>query len=102
MISMQITGGIPSFNQQKAQDLYKEPMTDEQREADNHRRSISRGKVIKGSVFNQRQTNINQSKIEILLKQLDESTKHIFFQNLQKNSYQERFESIKQETLDLM
>ena len=96
---LQISGGIPSLNKHKAQDFYNEKKNDDQKDVETYKRSQSRGKIIKGSVFTQKATNINQTKIELMVEQLTESSKTILLQNLQKKTLQEKLEAIQLETL---
>jgi len=61
--------------------------------ADQFRRSQSRGKLIKGSLFNNRPAGMYKQQIQELLGSLDEANQTIVLQNLQITTLRDEFEA---------
>ena len=63
MRQKRMASGIGSNAKSKAQDLYTDKKAEVTQEADNFRRSASRGRIRKGSVYNTRPAGLHKQKI---------------------------------------
>jgi len=62
--------------------LFNRPKTGQQQDSDAVKRSQSRGKLIKGPLFNSRPAGVYKQKIAELMAQLEENNQTILLQNL--------------------
>ena len=81
----------PGFH--KASSIYNKPKEGDDRMADQFKRSQSKGRLIRGSLFNNRPAGMFKQQIQELLGGLDEANQTIVLQNLQITTLRDEFEA---------
>ena len=81
----------PGFH--KASSIYNRKSDGDDKVADQFRRTQSRGKLIKGSLFNNRPAGMYKQQIQELMSSLEEANQTIVLQNLQITTLRDEFEA---------
>ena len=84
----------------KASSVYTQKKDGDDRVADQFKRNQSRGRLIKGSLFNNRPAGIYKQQIQDLLAQLNEANEQIVIQQLQITTLRDEFSNAQQDIQD--
>ena len=84
----------------KASSVYNNKKDEDNRVADQFRRNQSRGRLIKGSLFNNRPAGMYKQQIQELLAQLDEANETIVLQNLQITTLRDELQAAQRDVQD--